>query len=316
MRIAIFGTGGLGGYFGGRLAEAGEEVALIARGEHLKAIRDNGLKVESYTGDEWVSRPAIATDDPSEIGVVDAVMVCTKAWQVAEAAESMRPMVGPETTVVPVQNGVEAPDQLSAALGKDRVIGGVCNIASRIGGPGLIRHTFGVDPNLKLGEMDNSSSSRVEQLKQTFDAATISVEIPDDIQAVMWEKFLLFAPTVGVGCVTRAPTGIWRSVPETMALFEQALDEVNALAQARGVTLTADALDRVRDIVERVPENASTSTQRDVLEGRPSELEFVCGSVIRLGRESGVDTPVNAFLYGSLLPQEKQSRGEITFPPF
>ena len=316
MRIAIYGTGGLGGYFGGRLAQAGDEVALIARGEHLKAIRDNGLKVESFLGDTFVVSPAMATDDPAEVGVVDTVMVCTKAWQVAEAAEAMRPMVGPETVVVPVQNGVEAPLQLAAVLGDQHVLGGVCNIASRIGGPGFIRHTFGVDPNLKLGEMDNRKSPRLEQLQQTLGRAKMPVEIPPDIQAAMWEKFLLFAPAVGVGTVTRAPTGIWRSVPEARNLFEQALDEVYALAKARGIAVDDAAVDRVWAIVDKVPENASTSMQRDVLEGRPSELEFLCGTVTRLGRESGVETPVNDFFYGSLLPQEQQNRGDVTFPAF
>jgi len=316
MRVGVYGAGGLGGYFGGRLAEAGEEVALIARGEHLEAIRANGLKVESYLGDTWVTRPSIVTDNPSDVGPVDVVLVCTKAWDVETAAKAMRPMVGPQTTVVPVQNGVEAPDQLGEVLGRDRVIGGVCNIASRIGGVGFIKHTFSVDPNLKLGELDKKPSSRVQDLKHVLEEAKLSVEISEDILASMWEKFLLFAPAVGIGCVTRAPTGIWRSVPEAMALFEKALLEVHAVAEARGVKLNDDAIARVRDIVEKVPENASTSTQRDVLEGRPSELEFLCGSVTRLGQEAGVDTPVNDFFYSSLLPQEKQNRGEIKFPSF
>lgn len=177
MRIAIFGTGGVGGYFGGRLAQAGQDVVFIARGKHLEAMRTHGLRVDSINGDFTV-RPVDAADDPATVGIVDVILVGVKAWQVPEAAEAMRPMVGPETFVVPLQNGVEAPSQLAAALGHEHVLGGLCGFIAFIVEPGHIRHA-GADPFIRFGELDNRPSDRVERLRQAFDRASgLTVEIP------------------------------------------------------------------------------------------------------------------------------------------
>jgi 2-dehydropantoate 2-reductase len=307
MRIAIVGAGAVGGYFGGRLAEAGEDVVFLARGAHLDAIRKNGLEVESIAGNFQIF-PAQATDDPKEAGIPDVVLVAVKAWQVPEAAESIRPMLGPGTFVVPLENGVRAPDQLAAVVGAERVVPGLCKVASQIVGPGKIRHV-GVAPWIAFGERDGSASPRVERLRAAFSRAKgVTVEIPADINVALWEKFLFIAPVSGVTAVARAPFGPVRTRPETRRLLEEAMREVFHVARARGVTLPEGAVERTMGFVDTLPPESTPSMQRDVVEGRPSELEDQNGAVVRLGREAGVPTPVNEFLYAALLPQEMRAR--------
>jgi 2-dehydropantoate 2-reductase len=310
MRIAVFGTGGVGGYFGGRLAQAGEAVTFIARGEHLRAIREHGLRVDSLQGD-FVIQPAQATADPARLGPVDVVILGVKAWQVREAAEAMRPLVGPETFVVPLQNGVEAPDELASVLGREHVLGGFCRIIALIAGPGHIRHAGG-QPYVAFGELDNRRTERVERLRAAFSrAAGLTVEVPADIRAAMWEKFLTITSFSGVGAVTRAPIGVIRSVPQTREMMVGVMREIIAVANARGIPLGEDAVQRVLAFRDGLPAASTASMQRDIMDGRPSELEWQSGAVVRLGREAGVATPLNAFIYHSLLPQELKARGKL-----
>lgn len=310
MQIAVFGAGGVGGYFGGRLAQAGEAVTFIARGEHLRAIRERGLRVDSLLGD-FVIQPARATDSPAEVGPVDAVLLGVKAWQVREAAEAMRPLIGPATFVAPLQNGVEAPDELAAVLGREHVLGGFCRIIALIAGPGHIRHAGG-QPYIAFGELDNQRSERVERLRAAFSrAAGLTVDVPADIRAAMWEKFLTIASFSGVGAVTRAPIGVIRSVPETREMMVGVMREIIAVANARGIPLGEDAVQRALTFRDSLPSDSTASMQRDIMEGRPSELEWQNGAVVRLGREVGVETPLNAFIYHSLLPQELRARGKL-----
>ena len=214
MRVAIFGSGAVGGYFGGRLAEAGTDVTFVARGAHLTAIQSKGLHVTSITGDFTIS-PARATDDPSSIGIVDAVLVGVKAWQIADAGAAMRPLVGPETVVVPLVNGIEAPARLAHALGDRHVLGGLCRILAYVTGPGRIQHA-GIDPYIAFGELDGSRSERVERLREAFARARgVRTEVPDDIRVAMWNKFLLIAAWSGLGALTRVPIGLIRATPET-----------------------------------------------------------------------------------------------------
>ena len=307
MRVAIFGTGAVGGYFGGRLAQAGEEVVFIARGEQLRALREGGLRVDSLKGDFSV-QPVQATGDPAQAGIVDAVLVGVKAWQVPEAAEAMRPLVGPETFVVPLQNGVEAPDQLAAVLGAEHVLGGLCRIVGQVVEPGHVRHA-GLEPYVAFGELDNRTSGRAERLRGAFERAGVTAEIPLDIQVAMWAKFLFIASFSGVGAVTRAPAGVLRSLPETRDMLEQAMREVLAVAHARGVALPEESVPRTMALIDGLPPGGTASMQRDVMQGRPSELESQNGAVVRLGREVGVATPLHAFIYHSLIPMELKARG-------
>lgn len=308
MRIAVFGAGGVGGYFGGRLAQAGEDVVFIARGRHLEAMRRDGLRVESVDGDFGV-HPVEATDDPREAGPADAVLLGVKAWQVKEAGRALPPLLGAGGFVVPLQNGVEAADELAAEVGPERVVGGLCKISSFVVGPGRIRHA-GVAPRIEFGERDGRRSDRVERLRAALEkAAGLTVATPSDIAAALWEKFLFIAPLSGVGAVTRMPAGPVRSVPESRDMLEAAMREVFDLARARGIGLRKDAVARTMSFVDGLPADGTASMQRDILEGRPSELDYQTGAIVRLGRESHVPVPVNEFIYRSLLPGERRARG-------
>lgn len=310
MRIAIFGTGGVGGYFGGRLAQAGEEVTFLARGAHLEAIQKHGLKVESVQGD-FVIQPAKAVGDPAQAGIMDVILVAVKSWDIPAAAEAMRPMVGRETFVVPLENGVEAPDQLAEALGREHVLGGTCRISAALVAPGVIRH-FGIAPHIAFGELNGGSSDRAEALRKILARIpSIGVEVPADIRITIWEKFLFIASLSGVGAVTRQPVGVFRSVPETRVLLQASLEETAAVARAHGVALPADAVQSTLALIDRTPPATTASMQRDIAEGRPSELESQTGAVIRLGRKYGIPTPAHDFIYSSLLPGELIARGKL-----
>ena len=306
MRIAIFGSGGVGGYFGGRLAYAGEDVSFIARGEHLRAIRDKGLKVDSLNGD-LVVYPATATDDVNEVGKVDLVVVGVKAWQVPEAARAMRPMVGRQTTVLPLQNGVDAAGQLSEELGRERVIGGLCKIVSFVVAPGHIRHA-GFVPSVTIGELDNRRSDRINDIEQTFQRAGVETTIAADIHVALWLKFLFIASFSGVGAIANAPAGVLRSDRELRAQMIRAMEEIFALARTRGINLPVNAIDTVMAGVDALPEDATSSMQRDIAAGKPSELESQTGAVVRMARESGVEAPTNEFIYQTLKPLEGRAR--------
>jgi 2-dehydropantoate 2-reductase len=311
MRFAIFGSGGVGGFFGGKLAQAGHDVTFIARGKHLVAVKENGLRVESIMGD-FVIQPAIATDDPRQVGVVDVILVAVKAWDMSAAAEAMKPMVSEETVIIPLENGVDAPDQLSSALGREHVLGGLCRISVFVSEPGIIRHV-GVPPYIAFGELDNHKTKRVESLKAIFsNLEGISVEAPEDIHKALWEKFVFIAAVSGVGAVTRQPIGIFRVVPETRAMLVSALQEVVAVGRARGVALDENTADGIlTTIIDNAPEGTIASMQKDIMEGSRSELGAQNGAVVRMGKELGIPTPVNAFIYASLLPMELEALGKL-----
>lgn len=309
MRIAIFGAGGIGGYLGGRLSQAGEEVVLIARGEHLQAIKEHGLRVDSIKGD-FVATPALATDNPTEAGPVDAVILGVKAWQVLDAAKAMRPMIGPETFVVPMQNGVEATAQLASVLGEKSVVVGLGGLVSYIVGPGHILHAGG-EPYVSFGESDNSTSERTQNLLEAFKNAGVTANIPANIQAALWAKLALMAVNSGIGAITRVPTGQWRSVAGSWKMAQQVAQEVLAVAAGKGIVMPSDSLASTVARLEASAPNSTSSMQRDLMEGRFSELEVQTGAVVRLGLEAGVPTPVNTFIYNSLLPQEMNARGEF-----
>lgn len=312
MRFVIYGTGGVGGFFGGKLAQVGHEVIFIARGAHLDAIRQNGLKVESILGD-FTIKPASACEDPHQVGgSVDVVIVGVKTWQVEAAAQALRPLVSAQTLVLPLQNGVEAPAQLARVLDQPseppHVLGGLCRLATRVAAPGVIQHS-GIQPVIAFNRLDGQSDARVEALRAALAATGVTVEVPADIQAALWVKFAFIAPFGGVGAVTRSPAGVLRAVPETRALLEQAIREVAAVGAAHGVSLPPDLLQRTLAQMDSIPAGTIASMQRDIMDGKPSELEAQTGAVVRLGSERGIPTPANAFIYAALLPMEKKARG-------
>ena len=300
MRIAVVGVGGVGGYFGGKLAAAGEDMTFVARRPF------DALRVDSVKGDFVVERPNVTTD-PATAGKVDAVLMCVKAWQLPEATRSIVPMIGSDTVVVPLENGMEAPEQIAAILGHEHAVGGLCGIIAFLVGPGHVRHA-GAEPFIMCGELDNRRSARLERLCDAFARAGVKAEIPPDIQRSMWSKFLFIVPTSALGAITRMPIGAWRSVPETRELAGRALRELIALATKRGVALPDDVFERTMERYDGMPADATTSLQRDIVAGKPSELDAQLGAVVRMAAESGVDVPVCDVLYRCLLPQERAVR--------
>lgn len=312
MRIAIFGVGGAGGYFGARLAQSGEEVIFVARGSHLDAIQKHGLRVDSILGDFVVS-PAHATGDPAKIGTVDLVILGVKAWQVAESLKELRPLIGPTTTILPIQNGVEAPNQIVKEFGLENAIGGLAKIISFKIGPGHIRHA-GADPYIAIGELNKLYTERIGRIYKAFENAGISADVPTDIEVALWQKFLFVVSWGGVGSVVDAPIGVIRSIPETRQMLEQSMIEILSVAHARKIDIKADTVPNTMDFIDALPPNGTTSMHRDIMDGSRSELEFWNGAVARLGQEVGVATPLNRFIYSSLLPRELRAQGKLTFP--
>jgi 2-dehydropantoate 2-reductase len=309
MRIAIVGTGAVGGVFGGLLAHAGHEVAFVARGAHLEAIQARGLRVHGPWGTHLV-HPLAAAEPAGLAGGApfDAVLVCVKAGQVAEVAPTLRPLLGEGTVVVPLQNGVEAAGVLSAELGAERVAGGLCHVFAWREGPGEVR-TTGAPLQVTLGEIGGPASPRLTRLAAAIRESGAGAVLADDVVAAAWEKFLFIDPFGSVGAVTRAPLGVTRSEPRTRAVLVAAVEEVAAVARARGVALPADAVARTLARYDELPAEATASMQRDVAAGRPSELHEQTGAVVRLGEAAGAAVPVHRFLYAALLPQEAAARG-------
>ncbi|MCY3612463.1 MAG: 2-dehydropantoate 2-reductase [Gemmatimonadetes bacterium] len=306
MRIAIYGAGGVGGYYGGVLARAGCEVALLARGGHLAAIRQAGLHVRSPRGG-FLVRPAAATDDPGEIGPVDIVIVAVKSSHLPAVRDGIAPLLGPETLVVPFLNGVDAHESLVPAVGRARMGKGLTRIISEIAAPGEIRHV-GVDPYVAMAEWDGSASARVDALVAALRDAGVDAEVPPDIDAALWLKFLFICSVGGVGAACRMPLGTVRTLPETRALLRRAMEEIVAVAVAHGVSLSDEAVTFAMNTVDTFPPEGTSSLQRDIVAGLPSELDAWSGAAARLGAEAGVPTPVHSFIHAVLLPAELEAR--------
>lgn len=307
MRIAIMGSGGVGGYFGGLLARAGYDVTFIARGEHLAAIRQHGLRVDSVHGD-FVVAPAQATADPAAVGPVDTVLFATKTHQLEAAAEVLRPLVGPQTAVLPLHNGLDAAERTAAVLGAGPVLGGICQVGSYIAAPGVIKQ-ISQFRRVVVGELRGPISPRVEAIVAALQAAGASAEATPDIRKVRWTKFIFIAPFSGVGSVARVPAGAIVGCPETRALLEAAMLEVEAVARAAGVALDADIVAKTMTFCDNLAPGQIASMQRDIMDGKPSELESMIGVLVRLGAELGVPTPIFRFFYAALLPQERKAQG-------
>ena len=309
MRIVVHGAGAVGGYFGARLVQAGEDVVFVARGRQLKALRAGGLVVESIVGDVRLERVA-ATDDPASLGEADAVLVTTKTWQVEAAGRALRPLVGERTVVMPLQNGVEAATQLERSLPAGAVAGGLTRILCELVEPGRIRHT-GIDPVIVMGERDGRATGRCDRLADALERAPgVSVVVSGDIEAELWHKLLLMAPVSGVCSVARMPLGHVRATPPARDLLRRAMEETAAVAAACGVRLPDGVISASMAFLDGLPPGSIPSMHRDIANGQPSELEQLSGVVVRLGRECGVATPVHQFMHAALLPSELAARGE------
>jgi 2-dehydropantoate 2-reductase len=312
MRIAIVGAGGVGGLLGGLLARQGAEVRVVARGKHADAIRAGGLQVDSPLG-RFIAPVAAVSEDPAALGPADAVLVAVKAWQVPEIAPRLAPLVAGGGVAVPLQNGVEAAGQLAAALGDERVAGGLVAVLSWIESPGTVKHV-GAPPRVKLGERGARAgrpSGRLDALCAALRGAGAECEVVADVERASWEKFLLIEPWGTVAAAARAPLGVLRSLPECRALVVGAMEELARVARGRGVALPNDAVARTLAWLDGAPPEATASMQRDLGAGRPSELPDQTGAVIRLARDAGVPIPIHEVLHAVLLPQERAARGEI-----
>lgn len=300
MKIAVFGTGGVGGYFGARLAAAGNDVTFIARGKHLAAIRANGLRVTSANGDITI-KPANATDDPASIGRVDVAMLCVKLWDLEQGAAACRPLVAGGGYVIPFQNGVDAIQRAGAVLGAGKVVGGVAYIAAIIGEPGVIRHT-GTMARLSFGEADGLVSPRVEKFLGVCGKAGIDAEVPAHVAVAQWRKFALLAATSGWTSLTRQPMGVIRADPEMRSCLRNAIAEVVAVGRAGGVELELKEIDGTLALIDKLPAEMKTSMQQDLERGNRLELPWLSGAVARLGRAAGVPTPTHDLIAAALKP--------------
>ena len=311
MKFAIFGAGAVGGYFGGCLAQAGHHVSFIARGRHLESLRRDGLRVSSIDGD--FSIPKVnATDKTVDIGPVDVVLVTVKTWQLTNAIQSMKPLIGSDTVLVPLLNGVEAHTELSQSFGDNHVLIGLAKIIARLAEPGHIRH-LGAIPYIAVGELNNERTPRVESLQDALSVPGITAEIPEDIHTALWSKFLFVASWGGVGAVTRAPLGVLRSLPQTRDMMTETMEEIYRIALSLGIKMPDNIVESLLAFVDSLPAEGTTSLQSDIIAGRPSEIDAWNGAAERLGRQAGIATPVNSFIVRSLLPLQKKALGELNF---
>jgi 2-dehydropantoate 2-reductase len=299
MRIAMMGSGGVGGYFGGRLAASGCDVTFIARGRHLEAIRSKGLRIDSRDMGGATIFPAKATDDPEEVGVVDYVIVGVKLWDTAATGHAIAPMLGPETTVLSLQNGVDGDEVLAKIVGDERLIGGVAFIASSIGEPGVIRH-IGTMQRLVIGERGGGSSPRVEKLHAALVSAGITAEISPDIEKTIWEKFVFLVGLSATTTLSRTTLGPIRSDADGREFLYAVMRETVAVARAKGIALPADYADDRMAFADGLPTDMTSSMHHDLNNGRPLEVAWLSGAVARLGKELGVATPVNHTVFAAL----------------
>jgi 2-dehydropantoate 2-reductase len=300
MRIAVIGTGGIGGPFGASLAKAGADVTFVARGAHLAAMRENGLRVEGDRGAIHI-RPVQATDELAGIGSVDFVLLCVKLWDVEAVGAQLRAIVGPRTAVVPLQNGVDAAERLIPMLGPQAVMGGTAFVTGNIAAPGVIRQT-GTYQRMTFGELDGRLSERGQRLRELCETAGFEGVLSPDIRVPIWEKFLLLVPLSGLHALTRVPLGLWRGDADLLGLYEAALRETLAVGLAEGVRLPPDCIERTLAMMWAMPAHHTTSMGNDLARGNRLELPWFAGKVVELGRRHDIPTPVNTFIYTALKP--------------
>lgn len=302
MKLAIVGVGGVGGYFGGHLARSGTDVRFLARGAHLQALKSDGLTVVSDVGpiDHLKIR---VTDDPAEIGPVDAVLLAVKLADTEAAIAQMRPLVGPETAVASLQNGVDAVEKMSAAFGRERVLGGVCHIAIAIERPGVIRHT-GTMARITLGELDGRKTARLTALVEACKRAGLNITEAPDISRTIWEKFVFLSAFSGVTALSRSSIGPIRDDPDGRLFIRRALAESTAVARARGIAFPDDHVEKAMGFVANLPAAMKASMLHDLERGAKLELPWLSGAVVRLGRENGVPVPTHETILAALKPHQ------------
>jgi 2-dehydropantoate 2-reductase len=298
MRIAAMAAGAVGGYFGGRLAAAGHDVAFIARRAHLDALRKDGLKIESVHGDLHLPK-VNATDDPRQVGPVDVVLFAVKLWDTETAAELSRPLVGPDTRVITLQNGVDSYERVAPILGADKTVAGTAYIATVLGGPGVVRHTSKF-ATMRCGRIDGNPDAKLAAFVDAAKAAHIDIQPQDDMNRERWQKFIFLSSMAGINCVTRMPIGKVLADPDTRAFYRKLLAECLAVGQAAGAKVPNDWVDDRMNFSDNAPPGMKASMLHDLEAGNRLELDWLTGKVVSLGRELGVPTPASEAVYAAV----------------
>jgi 2-dehydropantoate 2-reductase len=306
MRVLIVGAGGVGGYFGAKLARAGASVVALARGAHLAALRRDGLRVRSAVEGEFTASVQ-AVESVAGLSPVDVALFCVKSFDTETAAEAIRPAVGPATGVVSLQNGVDNEETIDRVLGSGHALGGAAYVFASIEAPGVIAHRFA--GRIVFGEMDGRSSERALRLRDALSQAGVPVEVSADIRRVLWEKYVLISAQAGMTAVTRCPVGVIRDTPEAWRMYRLIVEELVALARASGVALAADAVETIVKSAEGIARDAYSSLHHDLVNGKRLELEALHGHAVRLGERLGVPTPMVFAVYAALTPHAAGSRG-------
>lgn len=299
MRIVIMGAGGVGGYFGAKLARAGQAVTMVGRGAHLEAIRRHGLRIRSTVEGDSVARVE-ATEDLAGAPPADLVLLCVKAFDTEAALARVQPAVGADTAVLSLQNGVGSAEAIEAALGRGHALGGVAYVFATIEAPGVIAHRFA--GRIVFGELDGRVTARAEAIKAALDGAGIPNDLSTEIQRVLWEKYLMIGAQAGMTALTRCRLGVVRSTPETWRMYRMLVEEFAAVGQAEGVKLGADVVERIVKMAEGVSGDTYSSLHHDLVSGKRLELDALHGHVVRLGERLGVATPASFAVYAALKP--------------
>jgi 2-dehydropantoate 2-reductase len=310
MRIAVIGAGGIGGAYGVALAKAGADVTFVARGAHLAAMKSTGLKVSGGRGDTHLV-PTQATDNPAEIGKVDIVLFCVKLWDVDSAGAQIKPLIGANTAVIPLQNGIDAPERLIAILGPAAVMGGVAQISASITAPGVI-HQVGTLTRMIFGEFNGTRSRRGEDFLALCLRAGLEATLSEQILTDLWMKFILLASNAGMMALSRQPIGKLRDDPDMDPIFRAAYREVIDVGRARGIPLPADALARVLELTKLFPPHMKASMALDLDRGNRLEVPWLSGKVAELGRQFGVPTPTHSMMYAMLKPYAMGTKNKET----
>jgi 2-dehydropantoate 2-reductase len=298
MKIAAMAAGAVGAYFGGRMQAAGHDVAMIARRAHLDALRKNGLKIESVHGDLHLPK-VNATDDPRQVGPVDIVLFAVKLWDTETAAELARPLVGPDTRVITLQNGVDSYERVSAILGKEQTVCGTAYIAAVLGGPGLMRHTSKF-ATMRVGRMDGKPDAKLAAFVAAAKAAGIDIQPQDDMNRERWQKFVFLSSMAGVNCLTRQPIGKVLADPDTRAFYRKLMEECLAVGQKSGAKVPSAWVDDRMTFSDAAPPGMKASMFHDLEAGNRLELDWLNGKVVSLGRELGVPTPASDAVYAAV----------------
>ncbi|WP_224488731.1 ketopantoate reductase family protein [Robertkochia flava] len=306
MHIIVIGIGGVGGYFGGRLALTGHRVEFVARGLHGKTIAADGLKVKSVDGD-FIAYPDQVHSSLETIEAPDLVLICTKSWQLEAIGKELKSRINRDTVILPLQNGVSSVERLIKHVPEQQVLGGLCKIISKMEQPGVIDH-FAFHPEIIFGEVDGSRSERTVRLEALFRSAKIDARISEDIRLDMWRKFLFICVISGMGALCRQEIGVMREDAGIRELMERSAEEILEVAAHKGVGLTRNDMDRAFRAIDAQEYHSTASLQRDMMDGKPSEIHDFNGYIVQEAARLGLSVPVNTFIYYTLRPMEEQAR--------